>query len=403
MADAVESKNFVDLCDPTAFAEGFPLQTFARLRQTAAVWFHPATEHTPDTDGFWNVFRHAESLLVLKDDDTFSSHTGGARRFGGTSIMDSSRSGVMFNMTDGSRHTRIKRLLGEAFTSRQIARLEEPLRQRVSAIFDKAATGRRIDFVPLCEELPMLVMCDLLGVPREDRHRLLQMTDPDVNDDAVDVSGMDVFGYVDDLIQARRANPSDDVLSLMLTATLSDESPAELQDEEIQLLFTLLFEAGVETSRNALTGSLLGLAQHPEAFRWLREHGVARTVVPELIRYSSPLTYVRRTATTDVVLADHEIAAGEKVVVWLAAANRDPAVFPDPDRLKLDRSPNPTVGLGHGPHLCTGAALAKLQLRVFAEELAVRIASIELAGKPSWSANNKNTSLVFLPLLLHGA
>ena len=191
------------------------------------------------------------------------------------------------------------------------------------------------------------------------------------------------------------------MLSIVAHATLPDEDPPQLRDEEIQLFFGLLFAAGADTTRNAIAGGVLALAQCPDQFRVLaNDRSTMPSAIEEIVRWSHPATHNRRTATRDVVFGGHSIRAGDKVVFWEASANRDEAVFADPFRFDVRRDPNPHLGFGHGSHHCLGASLARLELRIVLEELLDHVAGVEQAGAVEWTRSNKHTGIRRLPLRL---
>ncbi|MGH7894105.1 MAG: cytochrome P450 [Candidatus Binatia bacterium] len=401
-----------DLTDLDAFANGFPHEIFVVHRREAPVYWHAPTAHTPGGEGFWSVATHAESLAVLNDAATYSSERGGVRPYGGTILPDSPIAGQVLNMMDGPRHHRVRQLVSRGLTPRTIARLGDELRSRTRALLDVAARAAECDFVTdVAAELPMQAICILLGVPERDRHRLFKWTDrcfdfregeAFAETDEFRVAMGQLWSYGTDLIAEKRARPTDDMLSIVTHATLPDEDPPHLTLPELQLFFSLLFAAGSDTTRNSIAGGLLALLQHPgELARLERESGLLGTTIEEMVRWTSPAAYNRRTATCATVLGGRRIRAGDKVVFWEASANRDERVFADAMRFRVGREPNPHLGFGHGVHHCLGANLARLELCVVYEELLARFGRFELAGAPEWTRSNKHTGLRHLPVRMH--
>jgi cytochrome P450 len=399
----------VDLTDLDRFANGFPHAVFARHRAVAPVYWHEPTAHTPDGDGFWSVATHAEALAVMRDPRTYSSETGGAREYGGTILPDSPVAGKVLNMMDDPRHQRVRALVNRGLTPRTIGRLEADLRQRTRRLLDAFAATGGGDFVAgVAGELPMQAICLLLGVVESDRHQLFEWVETafDFRDreafetnDHVAQSGLRMFEYGAELIARKRREPADDMLSIVVHATLPGEDPPSLTDDELHLFFTLLFAAGADTTRNAIAGGLLALVEHPDQLHAVRSGSVPlERVADEIVRWTSPAAYNRRTATSEAQLGDHRVAAGDKVVFWEASANRDEWVFADSMRFDVARDPNPHLGFGHGVHHCLGASLARLELRVVLGEVVDRFATIELDGAPEWTRSNKHTGIRRLPV-----
>lgn len=390
----------IDFTDLDNFAEGFPHQLFAVHRREAPVYWHEPSEHTPDGEGFWSVATHAETLAVLRDPQTYSSVTGGPRPFGGTLLQDLPIAGQLLNMMDDPRHAAVRRLVSSGLTPRMLRRVEDDLRARAVHLLDGVESGRPFDFlIDVAAELPMQMICILLGVPDSERHWLFEAIEPSfdfggsrkasIASLSVEEAGSRIYAYGQELIAAKRARPGDDMLSVVVNS----EDPA-LTDVESYLFFNLLFSAGAETTRNAIAGGLLALAQHPESFRALRdEPGLLPTAVEEMVRWTSPSPSKRRTATRPATLGGHALRPGQKVLVWEGSANRDAAVFTDPDRFDITRKPNPHLGFGQGVHYCLGANLARLELRVLFEELLGRFTAVDLVEPVEWTRSNRHTGI----------
>ncbi|MGV0641915.1 cytochrome P450 [Mycolicibacterium sp. XJ2546] len=394
----------VDFTDLDNFADGFPHELFALHRREAPVYWHEPTEHTPDGEGFWSVATHAETLAVLRDPATYSSVTGGERPYGGTLLQDLSVAGQVLNMMDDPRHSEIRRLVSSGLTPRMIRRVEDDLRARARRLLDAVVPGEPFDFlVDIAAELPMQMICILLGVPESERHWLFHAIEPQfdfgdarraelgqVGPVSVEEAGARMYAYGQELIAAKRAEPTDDMLSVVANATL-EEGLSEL---ELYLFFSLLFSAGAETTRNSVAGGLLALIEHPDQLAALRtDLDQLPTAVEEMVRWTSPSPSKRRTATREVELAGCHLHAGEKVQVWEGSANRDATVFAEPDTFEITRKPNPHLGFGHGVHYCLGANLARLELRVLFGELLTRFSSARLVKPVEWTRSNRHTGI----------
>jgi cytochrome P450 len=263
----------------------------------------------------------------------------------------------------------------------------------------------------VASELPMQTICILLGVPQADRHDLWAAIGPgfDIREgdagfrhgDVPPAGGARMLEYGSELVAAKRAHPTDDMLSVVVHATLGDVDPPQLSDLELCSFFSLLFAAGSDTTRNAMAGGLLALIEEPGQLRALRDDpGLLPTAVEELLRWTSPSPSKRRTATCRTVLGAHAVEAGDKVLVWEGSANRDEAVFERGMALDLRRHPNPHLAFGHGSHFCLGASLARLELRVLFEELLPAFGAYELVEPAEWTRSNRHTGLRHLVVRL---
>jgi len=405
-----------DLTDLDNFAHGFPHELFAVHRREAPVYWHEPTAHTPDGEGFWSVATHAETLQVLKDPETYSSERGGTRACGGTLLQDLPIAGIVLNMMDGPRHARIRRLVSTGLTPRTIGRLESELRRRTRVLLGRVPDDAPFDFLrEVAQELPMQAICILLGVPEGDRHQLFECVEHvfDFKDgrEAFETTPEGaaaharMFEYGSALIAEKRARPADDMLSVVVHATLEDVEPETLSDGELYAFFNLLFAAGSETTRNAIAGGVLALIERPDQLAALRaERGapgataaIARAI-EELLRWTTPSPSKRRTATRDAELGGRSIRPGDKVLFWEGSANRDERVFERAMELDVRRDPNPHLAFGSGVHFCLGANLARLEMRVVLEELLATFASWEVAGPVEWTRSNRHTGIRRLPV-----
>lgn len=395
----------VDFTDLDNFARGFPHDLFTIHRREAPVYWHEPTDNTPDGEGFWSVATYAETLEVLKDPVTYSSVTGGSRPYGGTLLQDLAIAGQVLNMMDDPRHSQIRRLVSSGLTPRMIRLVEDDLRERARRLLDEVVPGEPFDFlVDIAAELPMQMICILLGVPESERHWLFEAIEPQfdfggsrratLSQLSVQEAGSRMYEYGQQLIASKRAEPTDDMLSVVANAMVDDADAPSLTDLELYLFFSLLFSAGAETTRNAVAGGLLALANHPEQLRALRaDLDALPTAVEEIVRWTSPSPSKRRTATRDVMLGGRAVRAGQKVQIWEGSANRDAAVFERADEFDISRKPNPHLGFGQGVHYCLGANLARLELRVLYEELFSRFGSVRVVRPVEWARSNRHTGI----------
>jgi cytochrome P450 len=393
----------IDLTDLDNFAQGFPHHLFEIHRRESPVWWHEPTGHTPGGEGFWSVATYAETLEVLRDPATYSSERGGDRPFGGTLLEDLPIAGLVLNMMDDPRHAQIRRLVSAGLTPRMIRRIEDDLRARTRTLLDGIADDTPLDFLgQVAVEPPMQMICVLLGVPEAERHWLLAAIEPgfDIRGSRktfADATAADLtarmHAYGAELVADKRRHPGDDMLSVVVNAELGGDEPG-LSDTELYLFFSLMFTAGSETTRNAIAGGLLALAERPEQYQRLRaEPGLLPTAVEEMVRWTTPSPAKRRTATRDTKLGGKSIGAGAKVLIWEGSANRDEVVFNDPAEFDVARYPNPHLGFGHGVHFCLGASLARLEMRVMFTELLARFGRVRVVEPVEWTRSNRHTGI----------
>ncbi len=374
----------VDLCDLDLFADGFPHQHFTRLRAEAPIVWNPES----DGPGFFAITRHAHAVRISRDPHSFSSHSG-------TNIRDHAPDDLvhiqaqLVNM-DPPQHVKYRQLVRRGFTPRQIAALEPHVRELTRKIVDRIAHKGECDFVTdVAAELPLQVILEMMGVPVEDRHlifdlsnRLIGFDDPEFQTSIEDGrrAAAEMWGYAHQMAQERRAKPCEDLVTSLLDGQVDGQ---RLTDVEFNNFFLLLAVAGNETTRNAISGGVLALIEHPsERARLLAEPGLIPKAVEEILRWVTPVIHFRRTATRDVDLDGQPVRAGQKLVMFYPSANRDEAVFQDPFRFDVGRRRNPHLAFGIGEHFCLGAHLARLEIRVMLEELLQRLPDMELAAAP---------------------
>jgi len=391
----------VDLSTPEAFAEGVPHALFAKLRAESPVAFCSERNGGP---GFYSVFRRADVVHVSKHPRLFSSHLG-------TNIEDQPPEAlaqlqtILINM-DPPQHVKYRALVRRGFTPQQIGAMTPHVAQLAREVVDRVASKGECDFVAeVAAELPLLVICELMGVPASDRRRIFDLSnrligfdDPEFQtskDDGM-AAAAEMWAYAHQLGEQRRAKPMGDLVSDLVNGSVDG---AKLTELEFDNFFLLLAVAGNETTRNAISGGLLALMEHRGQWeRLLSDRSLLDTAVDEIVRWVSPVIHFRRTATFDTELAGIAIPAGAKVVMWYASANRDAAAFARADVFDVARSPNPHLGFGIGEHFCLGSHLARLEIRCLFEELLRRLPDIELAGAPRRLRSNFIHGIKQLPV-----
>jgi methyl-branched lipid omega-hydroxylase len=372
---------------------------FAKLRAEAPISFHAEPIPPPDVPfpqgpGFWALTRHADVMQVSRDPDTF--HSAPSTNIGDIPPEIAEWLGSMINM-DAPRHTKLRLIVNRGFTPRRVADIEASVRTQAREIVDRVAPMGECDFVSeIAAKLPLQVICDMLGIPREDNNRIFELTnkilgvgDPEyvMTLEELMGAGMELFQYGLNVAEDRLQNPRDDITSALMHAEVDDETGThKLTASELGSFFLLLVVAGNETTRNAISHGLLALTQHPDQRRvWLDDFETASpTAVEEIVRWATPVIHFRRTAVADTVVGSQEIKAGEKVVMFYNSANRDERAFPNPFRFDVTRTPNEHVGFGAGgPHFCLGANLARREIKMMFEELFRRLPDIEVSGEPA--------------------
>jgi cytochrome P450 len=373
---------------------------FAKLRAEAPMSFHaemvpPPEANFPQGPGFWAATRYADVLQVSRDPDTF--HSAPSTNIGDIPPEIAEWLGSMINM-DAPRHTRLRLIVNRGFTPRQVAKIEQSVRDQARDIVDTVVPRGECDFVAdIAAALPLQIICDMMGIPRSDTKRIFELTnvilgvgDPEYVQtiEQLMAAGMELFQYGLQLAEDRLANPSDDIATALMHAEVEDEQGEKhrLTTSELGSFFLLLVVAGNETTRNAISHGLLELTNHPDQRKiWQDDfEGVSPTAVEEIVRWATPVIHFRRTATRDTVVGEQEINAGEKVVMFYNSANRDERAFPDPYRFDVRRTPNEHFGFGAGgPHFCLGANLARREIKVMFEELFRRLPDIEVSGEPA--------------------
>jgi len=381
------STTSVRLYDPDVYAQGVPHEFFGELRRSSPVYWQ---EEEPPGKGFWAVTRHADVVAVSRDTRTFSSHTGTTQLTDYDERVLELQRAMLINL-DPPEHTRQRNLVNRGFTAREVTKLVPRIEAVCDSLLDRVAGQDEIDFVrEIAAPLPIAVIAELMGAPAADRDRLYEWSDRMIGADdpefhTSEEDGWDaayqIFAYANELGANRRLTPHDDIVTKLVQP---DADGGELTEMQFNMFFVLLVVAGNETTRNAATGGLLALLENPDQWGRLKaEPRLVNLAVEEVLRWVSPVMTFRRTATRHAMIGEQPVRAGDKIVLFYPSANRDEAVFEDPNRFNIERNPNPHLAFGGGgPHFCLGAPLARLELRTLFRKLAERLPDLHLAGRP---------------------
>jgi cytochrome P450 len=384
-------------------SSGPPHELYAEVRRREPV----SWQEMPGVGGYWAVMKHADVLAVSRQPELFSAQAKGMQLADFTDQLPTLLS------LDPPRHTEIRKRVLYSFAPRVVRGLEERMRAVVRATLDRAAESRECDFVmDVARPLPLAIVCDLLGIPERDRERvgewadlLAGAADPelvrgrDTGTQSAFAFGAYAFRLASEGGAATGGVEQPDSLLRVL-------QNARLDGEQVDLptfagLFVQIAIAGNETTRSTLAGGMLELLQRPGEYARLEaDRSAIESAVEEFLRWLTPVHYFRRTATRDTELGGARIRAGDRVVMMYASANRDEAVFRDPQRFDIARDPNPHVSFGFGEHFCLGASLGRLEARVFLEEFFTRFAKAELTGEPARMRSNELNAWKRIPVRL---
>lgn len=401
----------VDLTDLDRFTQGQPWGDYARMRDAAPVMWHPERRDGP---GFWAVTRYDDVMRVNSDPAAFSSERGGILMTLGDPAtrhpqLFSASMNTLINL-DGAAHRQLRKEHMPYFTASYMKTLRAKVAAEVTRRLDAMAPAGKGDFVgQFAVHLPIFTLCEMLGVPEADRGRFIgwmhflelaqslaaqqangpQAITPEIAAfiQLFNANVAEMFAYGRDMLERRRADPQDDLMSAIARAQVDGEflSPEYLDGSWLLIVF-----AGNDTTRNTLSGLMKLLTEFPDQKqRLLDDAALLANAVHETTRMVSPVIYMRRTATADVDLAGQRIAAGEKVIMWYGAANRDAAMFPDPDRFDVARgNADRNIAFGYGPHLCIGRMVAQLQLEESYRQILARFPDIHWSGDLDIAPNN---------------
>ena len=373
---------------------------FATLRQAAPVRFFEEAEFPwfPKGPGYWALTRYDDIVDASRRPDLFCSGQG-------TNITDlpqqiSEFFGSMINMDD-PKHARLRGIVQKGFTARMVAQVEQFVRDKARALVDEAIEQHpdgNCDFVEaFAAPLPLQIICEMMGIPREDEARVFGWTnvilgagDPDYGGsfESLMESSFDIYEYAQALGEDRRQNPRDDITSALMDAELDGE---RLTASEFGSFFILLVVAGNETTRNAISHGMKALTDFPDQRRlWWDDFAAGtRNAVEEIVRWATPVISFRRTVTADTEIRGVPIKAGDKVVFWYNSGNRDEQNFEAPQSFDVRRYPNNHLGFGAGgPHFCLGASLARREIAVMFEEICLRLPNLEVTGPPAMLQSN---------------
>ena len=349
---------------------------------------------TGELDDFLAVTRYAELVEISRNPKDFCSGQGS------TNISDMPAEALeffgSFIAMDDPRHARQRGIVGRSFTPRRLQGVLDSVETICSEVIDDMCEQGEVDLVEaISQPFPLLVICDMMGIPRSEFQTVLDATnvilgagDPDMLRGQTDLvgalfgAGMELTELMNDLAAYRRKNPTDDLTSALVNNDVAEDM---LAPEEIAPFFILLAVAGNDTTRTATSIGMHLLHQNPEQRQIWQDDldGVTATAVDEIVRAASPVTFMRRTVTRDLELGGEQLSEGDKMILFYGAANRDPRVFDDPERFDVRRDPNPHVGFGGpGPHFCLGAHLARRELSVIFRQLFTRLPDIEVSGDP---------------------
>jgi cytochrome P450 len=388
----------IDLSDIEFWAKPWAERNaaFATLRRENPIAYfpEPIVEPFPEGPGYFAITKMHDLLEISRHPEVFCSGQGAV------SILDMPADmnefyGSLISMDD-PRHARLRKIVSGTFTPRMLNNVLDEVEKTAKRVVDGIVDKGEIDFVKdVSMPFPLLVILDMMGIPHSEFDTVLAQSniilsggDPDFIPEGTDPitaflgAGATLAGLLNDLAVHRRANPTDDLLSALVNTEVDGE---QLSGDELASFFILLSVAGHETTRTALSHGVTHLSQNPDQrARFLADiDGVMPTTVEEIVRYASPVVWMRRTLTQDYVLSGHEFHEGDKVIMYYGSANRDEAIFADPDTFNVLRDPNPHVGFGGpGPHFCLGAHLARREITLMFRELYTRLPDLELAGPP---------------------
>ncbi len=402
-----QSLAHIDLLEDT-WARSVPYDQFDLLRRDAPVFWH---EH-PASEGFWAVTRYDDVRAISRDHETFSTELGS------TFITDQTPETLeMIRMTilnmDPPKHSRYRRLVSAGFTPRMINRLIDRIQERGLAIVATVAGREQIEFVEeVAAELPLQMICEMIGVPDEERHRIFDWSnrlvgfqDEDFRTSEEDgqMAAAEIYAFCESIAADRRENPQDDIMTALVMAEVDGD---RLTSDEINMFFVTLVVAGNETTRNLIAHSLQALLERPDVKADLvaniDDDDLWSSATEEFLRWGSSIHNFRRTATRDTEIGGQSIKAGDKVVIFYASANRDPDHFIDPNVFDPRRAPNEHLTFGGGgSHFCLGANLARAQIKIMMREFLRRFPNVEPAGQHRRMRSDFVNGIKYLPVRLN--
>ena len=381
------------------FQNGQPHDIFKRLRKEAPIYWHE--ESLAFEDGFWALTKHEDIVRISKDPKTFSSAKPGIlMTYGDPEQGDPvATAALISNMIamDPPQHQVYRKMVSPQFGPKSVREIEKGLRNRIREILDRVSNKKEFNFVTeISEKIPLWVLCEMMGIEQSERQKVREivnnLTDASSNQDPENalqiwVSYMELFKMGREMIEERRKNPTDDLMSVVANTKVEGEGlPPELLDG----FMLLMVIAGNETTRNTITGGLIALHENPqEKQKLIKDPSLISNAADEMLRWVSSVIYMRRTATCDTEIRGQLIKEGDKIVMWYGSANRDEEVFKDAHLFKVDREDAAKhIAFGAGQHLCLGHRLGKLQIKILYEELLARFPNIEVISEPTRIPSN---------------
>ena len=394
----------IDIYSPDNYTQGIPHEQFAWLREHAPVYWHPH----PDGGGFWAVSRHQDIMQVSRDNKTFSAERG----FVMVDDLDEDILAMTRNQLlgmDPPRHGPLRRAVITHFTSRMLSDMEPRVRAIARAVMESVEDDQaEVNFVEsLAGDLPTAVIGSTLEIPpdmwpqiRRWSDLATSASDPDLGGTPEEVSAgtveMGTYGF--ELACERKSAGGNDLISMLINTEVDGHS---IDEAEFASLFIQITVAGNETTRGLISSGMYQLLQQPDLYRQLEaEPERLSLAVEEMLRWTTPLHYFRRTALNDADIRGQAIAAGDRVVMLYSSGNFDEAVFDDPLTFNINRDPNPHLAFGHGIHLCLGANLARMEARIFFEEFFRRFRGIEMVADPVYIRSNNIHGFKDMPVRL---
>ena len=405
-----------DLIDASAYGEnGVPHELWSTLREETPVYWYAQPGHTP----FWAITKHEDIVEVSSQPDIFSNEAGGIIVFNDEqieSLIEGGSGSPLSQMRtiitmDPPEHRTYRKVASGYFTPRGVTNLDAIVKQSAKDIFDELPDEGNADFIEtIAQKHPLRVLATILGIDEGQEDRLLVITqelfggeDPDVRRQGEDrlkarkELGMEFYMLFDEIIKDRRACPRDDLASMLANAELSEGCP--LGQVETLGYYRIVFTAGHDTTRNALSGAISAILDHPDQFERLKEDpSLSKTAVDEIVRWTTPVNYMKRHALKDYELRGQRIKAGEELALFYCSANRDKDVFDNPFTFDISRSPNRHLGFGWAEHYCLGAHLAKASMKALVEEMIQRVDWMEPDGERTHISSNFVVGLKSLPV-----
>lgn len=383
----------INLFSPDVYKRGVPYDMFRFLRQNDPVhWQEEDPKDTrPDVKptGYWAITKYEDLVYISRNPMLFSSARGGTN-IGDLPPNELTQIQLMMLNMDPPQHVKLRRLVKSGFTPKVIDAMQHFIDKAVRDSIDAVCEKGACDFVEaISSEIPLILICDILGVPQADRRKifdwsnsLIGFDDPEFPNagEAANQVAQELIMYALQMAQHKKTNKVlEDIATILIQAEVEGH---KLTDLEFGLFMMLLSVAGNETTRNAMTGGMIALLENPKQWELFKSdpQKYADTLTEEVIRWVSPVMYFRRTATQDTELRGKKIKAGDKVVMYYGAANRDEDIFKDPEVFDIARDPNPQIAFGTGEHFCLGSKLARMEIRTLFLHLAARLPDIQMAG-----------------------